>query len=58
MTNLEYYRTCTKEQLAVELCNLVDSYGGSCGNCIAQEYCYPGHNGFLTWLDKDVEENE
>lgn len=50
MTNLEYIRTCTKEELAELLCVELDMY---CSDCVAREYCYNGHTGFIDWLDEE-----
>lgn len=48
MTNLEYIRTCTKEELAKLLCVELET---DCSRCVAREYCY-GHTGFADWLDE------
>lgn len=52
ITNLEYIKTCSKEKLARFLC---DEFGLDCGDCIAKEYCYYGHNGFIDWLSIERE---
>ena len=49
MTNLEYIRTCTKEELVGLLCMELKT---SCSRCVAREYCYHGHTGFADWLDE------
>lgn len=52
MTKLEYIRNCTKEQLVRLLCDVANA----CETCTAQELCRNGHNGFLDWLEEDVDE--
>ena len=49
MTNLEYIRTCTKEELVKLLCGELITH---CSRCVAREYCYNGHTGFIDWLDE------
>ena len=49
MTNLEYIRTCTKEELVDLLCLELRM---NCFVCVAKEYCYHGHTGFIDWLDE------
>lgn len=55
MTNLEYIRTCTKEELVDLLCVDLDM---QCSYCVAREYCYNGHTGFIDWLDEERGEDE
>lgn len=52
MTNLEFIQTCTKLQLVNLLCNEI-APAHHCGNCVASDYCYTDHNGFIDWLDKE-----
>jgi len=54
MTNLEFIQTCTKLQLVNLLCNEIAPVH-HCGNCVASDYCYTGHNGFIDWLDEEHE---
>ena len=51
VTNLEYIRTCTKEELAVLLCEM-HTY---CTSCVANRYCGNRHIGFIDWLDEERE---
>ena len=51
MTNLEYIRTCTKEELAVLLCEM-HTY---CTLCVANSYCYNGHTGLYEIVEQEGE---
>lgn len=51
MTNLEYIRTCSKEELVRFFCDLSD-----CSDCVARDHCHTGHNGFIDWLDEDKDD--
>lgn len=55
MTNLEYIRTCTKEELVDLLCVDLDM---RCLYCVARKYCYFGHAGFIDWLDEERESED
>lgn len=60
MTNLEYIRTCTKEELVDLLCVELNT---DCYCCVAREYCYNEHTGFrhtgfIDWLDEERGEGE
>lgn len=50
MTNLEYIQSCTKEELVELLCV---EFKTDCFRCVAREYCYFGHPGFIYWLDAE-----
>ena len=53
MTNLEYIRTCCQTELAYLLCKLSSPDGTiHCSDCVANEFCHRGHNGFIEWLEK------
>ena len=54
MTNLEYIRTCTKEELAVLLCEM----HAHCTSCVANRYCEDGHIGFIDWLNEERRTDE
>ena len=57
MTNLEYIRTCSKTELAYLLCKLLSPPRTiHCSDCVANDYCHRGHNGFIEWLTKEREE--
>lgn len=51
MTNLEYIRTCSKEELVHFLCAMSD-----CSDCVARDHCWYEHTGFNTWLDEDKDD--
>ena len=59
MTNYEYLTgPLGLEGLAEALCDMVDHTKipddvRCCDVCIAQDYCYIGHKGFLDWLMED-----
>ena len=55
MTNLEYIQSCTKEELVKLLCAELKM---NCFGCVAGEYCYHGHTGFIDWLDEERGEDE
>ena len=55
MTNLEYIQSCTKEELVGLLCTELKTH---CFRCVAREYCYNGHTGFIDWLDEERGEDE
>lgn len=48
MTNLEYIRTCSDDELVRVLCDM-----NECHECVASDYCFTGHNGFIDWLKKE-----
>ena len=48
MTNLEYIRTCSDDELVRVLCEM-----NQCSECIASDYCFTEHNGFIDWLKKE-----
>lgn len=45
----DYICTLSLDDLAVFLCNCTD-----CENCIAADFCAPGHNGIAAWLREDI----
>ena len=51
MTNLEYIRTLSEDELAKILCNMTECY-----KCLARDYCISGHNGFIDWLKEESDE--
>ena len=51
MTNLEFIRTTNEEALVKLLCNMVKH----CEDCVAVDYCYFGHTGFIDWLKAERE---
>ena len=51
MTNLENIRTMNLEDLAIILCEL----RGMCFECIAEDFCEYGKNGFIEWLKQEAE---
>lgn len=51
MVNLEYIRTCSKEELVKLLCDL-----SHCDECAADKYCFIEHAGFIDWLEKERDE--
>lgn len=51
MTNGDYIRRMTDEELAKFLCNLQDSVEQDpCSECPAKMHCRTGHNGFQDWM--------
>ena len=56
MTNEEYLRSCTTEQLAEWLGNTFDLCGAGCSKCFIKELCFDEHNNkmptelFVEWL--------
>ena len=54
MTNFEKIKNMTEEELAKFLCDTTKN----CGFCEASDYCYYGHMGFATWLEKEAEGSE
>ena len=64
MTRNEFISNADKETLAETLCaitedtanrayELYDFDHSCCDICVASQYCYKGHCGFLDWLDKE-----
>ncbi len=49
MTNADKIRQMSDEELVELLCSLC-----RCQDCIAIEYCYTGHTGFVDWLRKEA----
>lgn len=49
MTNADKIRQMSDEELAKWLCSL-----SRCNDCIAAEYCYTRHTGFINWLRKEA----
>lgn len=56
MTNMEYIQSCTKEELAVLLCEMHMTM--HCTSCVANRYCGDRHIGFIDWLDEERGEDE
>ena len=59
MTRYEYIQSCSLEEMAHILCDildvsLIDSDIRPCDVCIATKYCKVGHNGFKDWLSKEA----
>jgi len=54
MTNYEYIKSCSKEQLIKFLCDLF--HADICSFCPASKHCFIGHTGFQDWLDDEHEE--
>ena len=56
MTNEEYLKSCTTEQLAEWLGNTFDLCGAGCSKCFIKELCFDEHNNkmptelFVEWL--------
>ena len=46
MTNGDKIRSMSDKELSRELCKIA----GVCADCIAQDMCYEGHNGFEKWV--------
>ena len=45
-TRQDHIRNMTTDELSKVLCDI----SGNCGDCVADEHCYKGHTGFLSWL--------
>lgn len=52
ITNLDFFRTATKNQIAYLLCNIISQ---NCGQCIAADHCFFKHNGYMDWLDDEMQ---
>lgn len=58
MTNLDYIRSCTKEELAYLLCHeLIEKNASGCHGCIASPYFGNGRVCFIDWLDAERTEH-
>ena len=59
MTRLEKFRTAEPEEIAKILCGILDEtnnydkYVTPCDVCVASQWCYKGHTGFIDWLNKE-----
>lgn len=51
MTNYEYLKTATKEEISHFLCGMFDE----CEHCPVRDHCFYGYTGFKAWLDKEVD---
>ena len=58
MTKFDYIKSLTIEELASELCQMMDRLDVMCEQCPAYKYCYKGHNGMKHWLNTNIEENK
>ena len=57
MTRVEFIQSCSKEELARFLCDMHDNITEfHCGLCVANEQCQTDDNGFLHWLEEEVDE--
>lgn len=54
MTKGDKIRSMSDKELSRELCKIA----GVCADCIAQDMCYEGHNGFEKWVKEEVNEDE
>lgn len=54
MTNGDKIRSMSDMELSRELCKI----SGVCAECIVQDMCYEGHNGFEKWVKEEVDEDE
>lgn len=54
MTNGDKIRSMSDKELSRELCKIA----GVCADCIAQDMCHEGHNGFEKWVKEEVKEDE
>ena len=52
-TNADRIRGMSDEELAQFLCNNI-----TCDMCKADEFCHPGHTGWLDWLKDEAEGGE
>lgn len=55
-TNADRIRAMTDEELADFLCHIVSNNTVNCANCLAEDFCRMGRNGFKEWLKQEVEE--
>lgn len=55
MTREEEIRNASSGDLADILCEISNHGYADCDNCLASEYCHPGHTGFKDWLKKEVQ---
>ena len=66
MTRYEYLKNASIEEMAEVFCNITDNTDcgsddeyNNCMGCLATKYCHntngEHHNGFIDWLNKEVE---
>ena len=61
MTIREALSTLSNVEIAQMLCDMIDEYAGkndvhTCRFCPVEKNCKRGRNGFLAWLEKEVDE--
>lgn len=59
MTRYEYIQSCSLEEMAHILCDILDvcmceQNIRPCDVCLATNDCKVGHNGFKDWLNKEA----
>ena len=50
MTNADRIRAMSDEELSEFLCSILSKTRGGCSECVAADYCYPGHTGMIDYL--------
>ena len=57
MTNAEWLRSLSDDELAEFLCYLTYGKDGNCEDCIAGRLCKRGCNGMAAWLQEEYTED-
>lgn len=57
MTNAEWLRSLSDDELAEFLCYLTYGRDGNCEDCIAGRLCKRGCNGMAAWLQEEYIED-
>ena len=50
LTNADRLRAMSDEELSEFLCSILSKTRGGCSECVAADYCYPGHTGMIDYL--------
>ena len=61
MTNFEALKGLDEKSLGYLMCRLYREYEGEyedrCDGCPVRRLCGPGHNGYITWLERENKED-
>lgn len=50
LSNSDRIRAMSDEELSEFLCSILSKTRGGCSECVAADYCYPGHTGMIDYL--------
>lgn len=50
LTNADRLRAMSDEELSEFLCSILSKTRGGCSECVAADYCHPGHTGMIDYL--------